>query len=144
MNNDLVPLPAAAERMNVPVGTMRRWVRQGCPVAQPGRRGRGHATKVCLRSVTAWRDAQRADERAAAELAAELPAVLAQAAYNQWLRTEGQGHRRAMAGALAGVWAVFAGAAVDHLQERFPGAGIPHMSQRPEAIERLAKIAGND
>lgn len=141
--NDLIPLSDAADRLGVPVGTMRRWVRQGCPVAQPGRRGRGHAARVSLPAVRAWRDSQRADERLAAELASELPVVLAEAAFEGWRELSGPDKRR-LAGLVAVVWLWLAEGALDHLRGRYPDAAIPHLNTRPEAIERLAKIAGND
>lgn len=143
MNNDLVTLPDAAERLGVPTGTMRRWLRQGLPVAQPGRRGRGHAARVSLPAVRAWRDAQRADEKLSTQLANELPKAMADAVYEGWRSIEGPDKRR-LAGLVAVAWLWMAESVLDHLRARYPDAGIGHLSTRPEAIERLAKIAGND
>lgn len=79
-----VPVPAAAAALGVPVGTLGRWMRQGCPVARRGRRGRGCATLVDVQAVAEWRVAvERADTGRAAllvQLRAEAPGMVADAA----------------------------------------------------------------
>lgn len=49
-----LPVPDAARMLNVRPGTLRRWIRQGCPVVERGRRGRGHAERVDPAAVAAW------------------------------------------------------------------------------------------
>jgi hypothetical protein len=56
-----VPLADAARELGVPPGTMRRWIRRGCPVATRGRRGRGHAIQLDTDSERAWRVSSIAD-----------------------------------------------------------------------------------
>ena len=143
MTSDLMPIPVAAQKMGVPVGTVRRWIRQGCPVAVQGRRGRGHAAMLCMRQVRAWRHAQAADDRLAVELAGVLPEIMGQAAYSAWLQTEG-GDRRRLAGVLAAGWFTLASSALDALRERCPGAHVPEITGLPEPIDRLRKIATSD
>lgn len=51
-----VPIPEAAQVLDVAEITLRRWIAQGCPVARRGGRGRGHSTLVIPEAVKAWRD----------------------------------------------------------------------------------------
>lgn len=139
---ELLTINEAAAALETRPGTVRRWIREGCPVARPGRRGRGHAAKVSLPAVRAWRDAQRADEKLAVELATTLPLVLGEAAYSGWRQIEGADKRRS-AGLLAAAWYLMSSGALDHLRGRFPDAEVPEISSLPEPIERLRKIARN-
>lgn len=77
-----MPVDAAARVLGVPVGTVRRWIRDGAPVARRGRRGRGHAVLVDPEAVTRWREAVEQGECAAvlAELEHAIPSLVADAA----------------------------------------------------------------
>lgn len=52
-----LPLEQAAHELGVKPRTLQRWTREGCPVAQRGRRGRGHAALIDPDAVRQWRDA---------------------------------------------------------------------------------------
>lgn len=130
-----LPVAAAARELGIKSGTLRRWIRQGCP-AQHGRRGRGHATSVDPEQVRAWRGA---DPRGAAvmEIADTLPEVLA-CAITESHRLAAGVDKRQLAGILAATWAMVTTAALDHLRELNPH--VPEVGTLPDEIERLRKI----
>ncbi|MGH8063230.1 MAG: hypothetical protein ACREO7_14590, partial [Pseudoxanthomonas sp.] len=132
-----LPVPEAATAMGVRLGTLRRWISQGCPVASRGRRGRGHALLVDPEAVRQWR-AAGATDAVVLELAASLPEVLAAAAVDSWQQAQGV-DKRALAAITAAGWFVAANAVADHLRARCPA--VPEVSSLPEEIERLRKIA---
>ncbi len=118
-------------------GTLRWWIRQGCPVASPGRRGRGGRTLIDPDAVREWRSAGDR-ERFALELAAALPNLLAKAAIESHRLAQGI-DKRAVAGLLAASWYVGASAVLDHL--RAQGFAVPDLVECPPEIDALRKIA---
>ena len=52
---EALPLAAAARQLGKSPGTLRRWIRSGCP-ALAGGRGHGKGSRVDLAAVRAWRD----------------------------------------------------------------------------------------
>ncbi len=80
----MMPVTEAAKELGERPGTVRRWVREGCPCTSPGRRGRGHALTVDIEAVRQWREArERKDSGRAAlivELRAAIPGIVADAA----------------------------------------------------------------
>lgn len=135
-----LPLEQAAQVLGVRPGTLRRWVREGCPTACPGRRGRGHALLIDPTQVRQWREA--GDRQALAmELASALPEVMAAATEKAWMEAEGIDRRR-LAGVMAASWYLAACSVLDALRNTCPS--VPDVGRPlPEAIERLEKIARN-
>lgn len=137
-----LPIEQAAEVLGVRPGTLRRWVAEGCPHV-PGRRGRGHAALVDLVQVRAWLGTRNAHDPGlirsgmAQELAAQLPAVLADAAFAAFVEIDAPAKRQ-FAGPLTYAWAFMASAVADHLRAQCPD--VPEVTFIPEAIERLRKI----
>jgi hypothetical protein len=131
-----LPIPEAAVRLNVAPGTLRRWVREGAPVALRGARGRGRLTLVDVRAVTAWRH-QKTAEDVLRVLAGELPALLADAVFETFTMVEGPTKRHA-AGVLAGAWYVATTAAIDRIRLEVPDLAMPQV--QPEKIARLRSI----
>ena len=135
---ECLPVPAAAHRLGVKPGTLRRWIRRGCPTVSPGRKGRGHACLVNLSDVQQWLKADQSDALLL-ELASALPEVMATASAEAWRQIEGSDKRR-LAGILAATWYVLSCAVLDHLRAKCPE--IPEVAPTlPEPIERLRKIA---
>lgn len=135
-----MPLADAAQVLGVRPGTLVRWIREGCPTACPGRRGRGHATLIDVDAVKAWREA--GDRQALAlELASALPEVMAAATEKAWMEAEGVDRRR-LAGVMAASWYLAACSVLDALRNTCPS--VPDVRRPlPDAIERLEKIARN-
>ncbi len=129
-------IDAAAQALGVRSGTVRRWVREGCPTVCPGRRGRGHALLVDVEAVRTWRGADVGDALVL-ELAAALPEVLAGAAAEAHRLTDGP-CKTAAAGVLAGAWYLSVSAALDLLRQRC--ASVGEVRSLPEQIQRLQKI----
>src|SRR5690554_4975468 len=101
------PVHEAAQALGVRPGTLRRWLRDGCPVARRGGRGRGRATLVDVCEVARWRDAR---ERSPCEavligLAADVPEIVADATLCALAAasplTQGGGERNRLQRALA-------------------------------------------
>lgn len=134
-----MPIPEAARAIGCKPGTLRRWIREGCP-ATHGRRGRGHAAQVDPDQVRAWLGADARD-RALREIAAALPDLIARAVVESWQQAEGVDKRR-LAGLLCATWYVTAGRVSDYLRDMNPD--IPRLSSTPDEIVRLRKIALND
>lgn len=133
-----LPVADAARVLGIRPGTLRRWMREGCPVASRGRRGRGHAVLINPDAVRAWRDA---DQRAQVllDLAAEVPRLLALAAEEAHRQANGVDKRK-LGEILAATWFVGASTVLDHLRARC--ADVPQISpELPAQIERLVKIA---
>lgn len=128
---------AAARVLGVPPGTLRRWIRQGCPTVDRGQKGRGHACLVDVEAVLAWRRASRSDALIL-ELAGELPNVLAAASLQAFTQIAGNDKPR-MAGVLAGTWYLMASATLDYLRAKCPE--VPEISSIPPEVGRLQKIA---
>ena len=128
---------AAAAALGVPPGTLRRWVREGCPAVTHGRRGRGCALTVDPQAVLQWRQAMTGD-RIRIEVAAAIPGLLADAAVESWQRAEGV-NKRQLAGIFAAHWYVGTNVVLDHLRDQCPD--VPELAALPESIERLRKIA---
>ncbi len=106
-------------------------------MASRGRRGRGHAVLVDPDAVRQWREAGSRDA-VVLELAAALPQVLAGAVEESWRQAVGI-DKRALAGIAAATWFMAANAVADHLRTRCPH--VPEVSQLPDEIQRLRKIA---
>lgn len=132
-----VPIATAAKALGVPVGTMRRWVREGCPTLSKGRRGRGHRVLIDLDAVRQWRSAGVTD-RIYLTLAEAVPELLAKAAEESLRMAEGFDKRR-LAGVIAGSWYLSSTAMLDHLRAKC--AHVPELTTVPERIELLRKIA---
>lgn len=66
-----LPIEQAAAELGVSVPTLRRWMRQGAPVAARGRRGRGHVALIDPAEVRAWQ-ARRGPTDDAGQLLADL------------------------------------------------------------------------
>lgn len=132
-----LPLAAAAQALGIPQGTLRRWMREGCPVAARGRRGRGHAVLLDPAAVRQWREAGER-ERIYLELAGAVPAVLAEAAAESLRQAQGLDKKR-LAGTLAASWYLGTTAVLDHMREQCPA--VPDVTDVPEQIEQLRKIA---
>lgn len=135
--NDPMAVDDAARELGVRPGTLRRWVREGCPVVQRGRRGRGLALVVDVAAVRQWREASERDA-AILEIAGAVPEVLAAGIHEAWRLSEGMDKRKAAA-ILAGGWYLAASGLLDHLRQRC--ASVPEIAALPEPIERLQKIA---
>lgn len=133
-----VPIPDAARALGISPATLRRWMREGCPVASRGRRGRGLAAMINPGEVRAWR---QAGEREAVllALASSLPDVLAGGIEKAHQLAEGTDKRR-LAGILAGAWFLASAAILETLHELHP-AIAPDPRAVPDKIERLRKIA---
>jgi hypothetical protein len=138
-----VPLKAAASELGVHVGTLRRWVARGAPVARSGRRGRGAAVLVHVEQIAAWR---ASSEGAAAlpvdglrSFAGLIPEFVANACWSAWLEVEGP-HKRQAAGALAAAWYEISVALLDQLRSVDPAlTDIPDPSALPLKIEQLVR-----
>jgi hypothetical protein len=134
-----LPIKAAAERLDVAPGTLKRWIREGCPTARRGRRGRGCATLVDPVAVAAWRSADGGGHDLLIALAGDLPELVADAVWQVQAVTDGP-HRDAVAGALAACWYQVTLAIADRIRQDAPDA--PEPSALPEKIERLRSIFG--
>ncbi|KAF1721963.1 terminase small subunit [Pseudoxanthomonas wuyuanensis] len=132
-----LPIGTAAQQLGIAPGTLRRWVREGCPVAARGRRGRGHAVLIDPDAVLQWRGAGER-ERLLLELAGAIPGLLAEAAVESLRQAEGLDKRR-LAGTLAATWYLSTTTLLDHLRMTCPA--VPDLAEVPEQIERLKKIA---
>ena len=132
-------LEAAARELGVSPGTLRRWIRRGCPVVCRGRRGRGHQMLIDPGAVQQWRQAGDRDAMVM-ELAAQVPETLATAMLQALQQAQGP-HKRALAGSLAAAWYLGSCAILDSLRERVPT--VPELQTAPEAITRLQKIASS-
>lgn len=96
-------------------------------------------TLLDVESVRRWRAAreQPTDDQVLLELAAELPQVLAGAAWLAFTLTEGSDKPR-QAGLVAGCWHVMATVALDHLRTRC--AAVPVLQAEPQEIAKLRAI----
>jgi hypothetical protein len=132
-----LPLSDAARVLGVAPSTLRRWVREGAPVLRRGRRGRGHSLLLDPGAVQQWRGAGEL-QAFVATLASEIPHLLADAMADAHRQVEGADKRRA-AGLMAASWYRCATAVLDRLREQQDD--VPELTQIPEPIERLQKIA---
>lgn len=131
-----LPLPAAARALGVSERQLRRFLRDGAPVARRGGRGRGRATLIDVEAVRAWR--ARPDDRLR-QFAGEVPELVAEAAEEAFQLVEGP-QKRAAAGILAGAWYVTTTRLLGRLRGDLPDLQDP--SAIPPPIERLREIAG--
>lgn len=122
--------------MGVRPGTLRRWLRQGCPTVTRGRRGRGNAALVDPEAVRQWRGAGER-ERVFLELADAIPEVLAGAAAESLRLAQGMDKKR-LAGVLTAHWYLGTAAVLDRMREQCPS--VPDLTAIPDAVERLQKI----
>lgn len=132
-----LPICQAAALLGVPTGTLRRWVRTGCPVVTPGRRGRGQAALVDPDEVRRWRESGER-QRVYLEIAGAVPGVIAHATTETMRQAQGIDKRR-LAGIQAACWYLTTNALLDHLREQCPE--VPEVSEVPAEIEALRKIA---
>lgn len=130
----------AARELGVSVPTLKRWLRQGAPVAHRGRRGRGCRTLVDPAAIRAWRQAQDADhaqaEAALRTLAGRIPQLLADAVEEAFRLAP---DKRGAAWTACAAWQLSVVAVLDHLREC--GADVGDPDTIPESMERLRKIA---
>lgn len=132
-----VPIHEAARQLGVRPGTVARWVSEGCPVVQRGRRGRGCALLLDVDQVRRWTGADARDA-AILELAAAAPELLANSMLQALQQAEGIDKRK-LANVLCGAWYVAACSLLDHLRARCPS--VPEINgPLPEPVERLRKI----
>jgi len=135
---DALPIAAAARALGIRPGTLRRWMREGCPVASRGQRGRGHAVLVDPEAVRTWRAADQRDQ-VLLELAGDVPRLLAAAIDDAYRQAQGIDKRK-LGEILAATWFVGANALLDHLRARC--AAVPQLPpELPAQIDRLRKIA---
>ena len=134
-----VPLPVAATALCVPTGTLRRWIREGAPVAHRGRRGRGCCTLVDVSAVRAWCDS-RGNQRQMLELADSFREVIAEAVFQVFKHADGP-HKRALAGLAHPTWFAVANALHEHMRVLVPE--IPELGPTPEKIKRFSLIFGD-
>ena len=132
-----VPVPDAAAALGVAEVTLRRWMREGAPVARRGRRGRGCRALIDPDAVEAWRRRTAGTDFVLA-FAGRVPELVAAAVGDAFLQCSGP-HKRALAGALAGAWYLVATSICDALREHAPA--VPEIAHLPEGIEALRKIA---
>ena len=118
----LVKLSDAAISLGVSQAVLRRWLRDGAPVAVPGRKGRGCAMLLNVEDLAAWRDAQTANAQLM-RLAGEVSEIVADAIYEVFLQAEGS-HKRTLAGSLAACWYLVTTALHDRIRKSVPVAEI--------------------
>ena len=120
---------------------LERWVLAGAPVAARGSRGRGHAMRVDVAAIAAWRATRGAagDDARLLELAADVPAIVAEAIALAHVRIEGP-HKRACAGALVAVWYAATTRILDRMRAFEPGAPDVTPDLIPEEIVRLTSV----
>lgn len=133
-----LPLAEAARELDVSEGTLRRWVAQGAPVAQRGRRGRGHRTLICPDAVRAWRAASVHDARLT-ELAGALPGLIGRAMADAFRLHPCKRQRAALAWLACAGWQLATETLTDELRRRLPG--LPAQQPIPDEISALRKIA---
>ena len=131
----VMPIDQAAAELSVSVPTLRRWLRDGAPVARSGRRGRGCRTLLDVEAVRAWRRAEGGSDALLA-FAARVPELLAVAAATAHRNAP---DKRDGAWCLCAAWQLAVGLILDAI--RADGAHVPDPESIPEAIERLRKIA---
>lgn len=131
-----VSIVTAARALGISESQLRRYVASGAPVAHRGARGRGRATLLDPSAIEAWRRAGAGDDRLVV-LAAELPELIASAIHSAFLSTDGP-HKRATAGALAGVWYLVTTAVLDRLRREVPELG--ELTTVPDKIAALRVI----
>lgn len=107
-----LPIAEAAQELGERPGTLRRWIREGCPVAVPGQRGRGYVMHLDPDEVREWRaaanDSHDTDDKGRAALLLELsemvPVLIADATVEVLAaaspRTQGGGELRRLREAL--------------------------------------------
>lgn len=128
-----LPLTEAARALGISPGTLRRWVAQGAPVAQRGRRGRGRAHLIDPDAVRRWRSASDHDARLI-EFAAALPELIGKAMADAFRMHPDKRQRAALAWLACAGWQLATEALADQL-------GHPGPDAIPPEIERLRKIA---
>ena len=133
-----VPIPAAADALEVSVPTLRRWIAAGAPVAARGRRGRGGRALVDPAAVAAWRGSAAATDHAdLIVFAADVPQLVADAVADAFLQVEGP-HKVSMAGPLAATWYAVTVALLDRLRQDVPTLTDPDVL--PAQIDHLRSI----
>lgn len=130
-------MESAAAALGIRIGTLRRWMREGCPVVVRGRRGRGQAALVDPDQVREWRQSSER-EKILLALASSVPTVLAVATVESWRMAAGLDKRR-LAGVLAGTWYTQTTSILDHFRTQCPS--VPDVDVLPAEIEQLRKIA---
>ena len=126
-----VPVPDAAARLGIRPGTLRRWLRQGCPIARRGSRGRGRAVLVDPDAVRAWRAAVEQGDTGRARLLAELenmvPELVADAALHALAEaspgTQGGGELRRLRSAIASTARLASDSLLMHLRDKSRAGG---------------------
>ena len=130
-------LHEAAAALNISPGTLRRWIRDGAPVAHRGRRGRGHALLLDAEAVRAWRSAGTSETLQT--FAARIPELLANAADEAFRAAEGV-PARYRASLIAGYWYMATHALLDAI--RAQGLDVPELEVVPHKIARIRSILG--
>ncbi len=126
----------AAATLNVRRGTLRRWLRGGCPVVRRGRRG-GDCTLVDVDAVRCWLAATPAEQQLIA-LASEIPALVAGAVFDVSRAVEGP-HKTSTARVLGVAGLVV----IDTLLKRL-NRDVPNISaELRDEPYRIARLRAN-
>jgi hypothetical protein len=134
----LVTIGVAALELGVTVRQLQYDIREGAPVARPGRRGRGHVALFDVDALRTWRDSCAtaiAVDRLVA-IAGEIPELVAGEMWREFVSTEGP-HKRALAGTLVGTWYRVTCSLCERLQLRVPE---PDRKMWPAKINTLLRI----
>src|ERR1700736_3447113 len=101
---NLLTLCECAAALDVDPSTLRRWCKDdGAPIARPGRKGKNGAALYDVEAIRDWRDQKRNaanDSETLSALRAELPQLIAEALWAQFLAATGP-HKKPLAGELA-------------------------------------------
>ena len=132
-----IPLDTAATELGVAPGTLRRWIREGAPVARQGARGRGRQTLVCVADIDTWRRSDGA-ERAMLNLAARVPELIADAVDDAY-RDAHNVNKHVLAGVMVATWYRATTQVLDHMRELHPS--VPDVDSLPSRkIDRIRSI----
>lgn len=136
-----VTVPEAARQIGKDVSTLRRWMRQGCPVVDYQGRGRGNRTLVDVDAILAWR--QRHERHTdLSELADKIPDLIAGCVIDAFAYAESLGYlpkdRSGCAFALSFAWKFSAQLVLDELREMDPDVG--ELDTVPDILTHLVKL----
>lgn len=133
-----MPVATAARALGVSESTLRRKIRDGCPVARRGGRGRGKRTLIDPDAVRAWEASSGGGDADAAlrELAGRIPEALGDAMFAAFRAAP---DKRNGAWIAAYGWQLAVYSLYDEIAAAL-GEDLPTPAV-PETIDRLTKIA---